>query len=120
MLVLKIATTGAAAAKSCATGAAAALQARLCILLLKSMISGCALQVRLCLDKKDYVRAQILSRKISTRAFVERRGEAKGDIGIEGERIACFAINRCMRCFCVCVGSRHVAGNRCVRGLWRC
>lgn len=29
----------------------------------------CLLQVRLCLDRQDYVRAQILSRKISTRVF---------------------------------------------------
>ena len=44
-------------------------------------------QVRLCLEKKDYVRAQILSRKVSPRAFVERKGEAKGEIGIEGTAI---------------------------------
>lgn len=44
-------------------------------------------QVRLCLDKKDYVRAQILSRKISSKAFVERRGEVAGDIGVEGTAI---------------------------------
>lgn len=44
-------------------------------------------QVRLCLDKKDYIRAQILSRKISPRAFVERKGEGKGEIGIEGTAI---------------------------------
>ncbi|CAM6090625.1 unnamed protein product [Calypogeia fissa] len=34
-------------------------------------------QVRLCLDRKDYVRAQILSRKISTRAFVVETGKDK-------------------------------------------
>lgn len=45
------------------------------------------LQVRLCLDKKDYVRAQILSRKVSPRAFVERKGEGQGEIGIEGTAI---------------------------------
>lgn len=44
-------------------------------------------QVRLCLDKQDFVRAQILSRKISPRAFVERKGEGKGEIGIEGTAI---------------------------------
>ena len=44
-------------------------------------------QVRLCLDKKDFIRAQILSRKVSPKAFVERKGEAKGDIGIEGTAI---------------------------------
>ncbi|KAJ9508568.1 hypothetical protein QJQ45_012123 [Haematococcus lacustris] len=44
-------------------------------------------QVRLCLDKQDFVRAQILSRKISPRAFVEKKGEAKGEIGIEGTAI---------------------------------
>lgn len=44
-------------------------------------------QVRLCLDREDYIRAQILSRKISPRAFVEKRGEAKGEIGIEGTAI---------------------------------
>uniref|UniRef100_A0A7R9YZL2 PCI domain-containing protein n=1 Tax=Chlamydomonas euryale TaxID=1486919 RepID=A0A7R9YZL2_9CHLO len=44
-------------------------------------------QVRLCLAKKDYIRAQILSRKISPRAFVERKGESKGEIGIEGTAI---------------------------------
>lgn len=44
-------------------------------------------QADLCLDNGDYVRAQILARKISPRAFVERRGEAQGDIGIEGTAI---------------------------------
>lgn len=44
-------------------------------------------QVRLCLEKKDFIRAQILSRKVSPKAFVERRGEAKGEIGIEGTAI---------------------------------
>lgn len=44
-------------------------------------------QVRLCLAKKDYMRAQILSRKISPKAFVIRTGEAKGEIGIEGTAI---------------------------------
>lgn len=44
-------------------------------------------QVRLCLEKKDFIRAQILSKKISTRAFVERKGEGQGDIGIEGSTI---------------------------------
>lgn len=44
-------------------------------------------QVRLCLDKGDYIRAQILSKKISPRAFVERKGEAQGEIGIEGTAI---------------------------------
>lgn len=45
------------------------------------------LQVRLCLDKQDFIRAQILSRKISPKAFVEKKGEAKGEIGIEGTAI---------------------------------
>lgn len=44
-------------------------------------------QVRLCLAKKDYMRAQILSRKISPKAFVVRHGEGKGEIGIEGTAI---------------------------------
>jgi len=48
-------------------------------------------QVRLCLEKKDYVRAQILSRKVSPRAFVVRKttkkGESTGEIGIEGTSI---------------------------------
>eukprot|EP00877_Chromochloris_zofingiensis_P012276 jgi/Chrzof1/7301/Cz02g18120.t1 len=44
-------------------------------------------QVRLCLAKKDFIRAQILSRKISPRAFVARKGESKGEIGIEGTAI---------------------------------
>uniref|UniRef100_A0A7S0WTH9 PCI domain-containing protein n=1 Tax=Chlamydomonas leiostraca TaxID=1034604 RepID=A0A7S0WTH9_9CHLO len=44
-------------------------------------------QVRLCLDKQDYIRAQILSRKISPKAFVEKKGEGKGEIGIEGTAI---------------------------------
>lgn len=44
-------------------------------------------QVRLCLEKEDYVRAQILSKKISPKAFVERKGEGKGEIGIEGTAI---------------------------------
>ena len=60
-------------------------------------------QVRLCLDKKDFIRAQILSRKVSPKAFVERKGEAKGDIGIEGTAIeapeevrACLGRRRCI------------------------
>ncbi|GBF93932.1 26S proteasome non-ATPase regulatory subunit 12-like [Raphidocelis subcapitata] len=44
-------------------------------------------QVRLCLAKQDYMRAQILARKISPKAFVIRTGEAKGEIGIEGTAI---------------------------------
>jgi len=48
-------------------------------------------QVRLCLERKDYVRAQILSRKISPRAFTAlaaaKKGEATGEIGIEGTAI---------------------------------
>lgn len=44
-------------------------------------------QVRLCLEKQDFIRAQILSRKVSPKAFVERKGEAHGDIGIEGTAI---------------------------------
>ncbi|KAK9823540.1 hypothetical protein WJX72_003562 [[Myrmecia] bisecta] len=44
-------------------------------------------QVRLCLDRKDFIRAQILARKVSTRAFAEipgKKGEAAGEVGIEG------------------------------------
>jgi hypothetical protein len=47
-------------------------------------------QVRLCLDRQDYVRAQILIRKVSSRAFVERpdkKGENAGEVGIEGTTI---------------------------------
>lgn len=44
-------------------------------------------QVRLCLDKEDFIRAHILSKKISPRAFVVHKGEAKGEIGIEGTAI---------------------------------
>jgi len=48
-------------------------------------------QVRLCLERKDYVRAQILSRKVSPRAFTAaaaaKKGEATGEIGIEGTAI---------------------------------
>jgi hypothetical protein len=44
-------------------------------------------QVRLCLAKDDYIRAQILARKISPRAFQIKKGEAKGEIGIEGTAI---------------------------------
>lgn len=44
-------------------------------------------QARLCLDKGDYMRAQIISRKISPKAFVQRRGEGEGEIGIEGTAI---------------------------------
>lgn len=48
-------------------------------------------QVRLCLDRKDFVRAQILARKISPRAFIIKegikRGENTGEIGIEGTAI---------------------------------
>jgi 26S proteasome regulatory subunit N5 len=39
------------------------------------------------LDKQDYVRAHILSKKIAPKAFVERKGEVKGEIGIEGTAI---------------------------------
>jgi 26S proteasome regulatory subunit N5 len=48
-------------------------------------------QVRLCLEKKDYIRAQILSRKVSPKAFmirsVAKKGESSGEIGIEGTSI---------------------------------
>lgn len=47
-------------------------------------------QVRLCLEREDYVRAQILSNKVSPRAFVpkpDRKGDAAGEIGIEGTAI---------------------------------
>lgn len=49
-------------------------------------------QVRLCLARKDYVRAQILSKKISPRAFIPpvtgaKKGENTGEIGIEGTAI---------------------------------
>lgn len=47
-------------------------------------------QVRLCLDRKDYIRAQILSRKVSPRAFVVaagKKGESTGEIGIEGTAV---------------------------------
>jgi hypothetical protein len=41
----------------------------------------------LCLAKKDYIRAQILARKISPRAFQKQQGDSKGEIGIEGTAI---------------------------------
>lgn len=49
-------------------------------------------QVRLCLQRKDYVRAHILSKKVSPRAFAVRpegtkKGESTGEIGIEGTAI---------------------------------
>lgn len=47
-------------------------------------------QVRLCLQRKDYIRAQILSRKVSPRAFAEqpgKKGQATGEVGIEGTAI---------------------------------
>ena len=50
-------------------------------------------QVRMCLERKDYVRAQILSRKISPRAFGSltttgiKKGQGTGEIGIEGTAI---------------------------------
>ena len=45
-------------------------------------------QVRLCLDRQDYVRAQILSRKISTRVFdadlsKEKKKPKEGDNVVE-------------------------------------
>lgn len=36
-----------------------------------------AWQVRLCLDRKDFIRAQILSRKINTRSFTETPKQKK-------------------------------------------
>eukprot|EP00891_Asterochloris_glomerata_P006770 jgi/Astpho2/6770/e_gw1.00103.16.1_t len=47
-------------------------------------------QVRLCLDRGDYVRAMILAKKVSPRAFKvvpNKKGEAAGEIGIEGTTI---------------------------------
>lgn len=44
-------------------------------------------QVRLCLDRGDYVRAQILSKKVAPRAFsppAGKKGETAGEVGIEG------------------------------------
>ena len=43
-------------------------------------------QVRLCLDRKDFTRALILSKKVSPRVFKSRTEEA-GEIGIEGTAI---------------------------------
>lgn len=45
------------------------------------------LQVRLCLGKGDFVRAHILSKKISPRAFVTKAGAEEPAIGIEGTAI---------------------------------
>lgn len=56
----------------------------------RSYVSSFSAQVRLCLARKDYVRAQILIRKVSPRAFVprpEKKGEAAGEVGIEGTTI---------------------------------
>lgn len=50
-------------------------------------VAAAAPQVRLCLAKKDYIRAQILARKISPRAFQKQQGDSKGEIGIEGTAI---------------------------------
>ncbi|CAL5228222.1 g11312 [Coccomyxa viridis] len=47
-------------------------------------------QVRLCLDRKDYIRAHILAKKVSPRAFVEqpnKKGQKEGEVGIEGTTI---------------------------------
>ncbi len=80
-------------------------------------------QVRLCLAKQDYVRAQILSRKVSPRAFVERKGEAQGEIGIEGtaieeaDMVRGLEVRACA-CACVCVGPRALCV-LCWLGGWR-
>lgn len=47
----------------------------------------CRMQVRLCLAKRDFIRAQILARKISPRAFQKQQGDSTGEIGIEGTAI---------------------------------
>lgn len=46
-------------------------------------------QVRLCLDRGDFARGQILLRKVSPRAFVDlnKKGTNVGEIGIEGSMI---------------------------------
>ncbi|EIE19531.1 putative 26S proteasome regulatory subunit [Coccomyxa subellipsoidea C-169] len=47
-------------------------------------------QVRLCLDRKDFIRAQILAKKVSPRAFVDqshKKGQNAGEVGIEGTTI---------------------------------
>lgn len=44
-------------------------------------------QVRTCLEAKDYVRALVLSRKISARAFDTKHGERAGEMGISGETV---------------------------------
>lgn len=46
-------------------------------------------QVRLCLLREDYARAQILLRKVSPRAFVDvdKKGTNTGEVGIEGSVI---------------------------------
>ena len=54
------------------------------------MLTQRPVQVRLCLMRKDYVRAQILIRKVSPRAFVEqpnKKGQNAGEVGIEGTTI---------------------------------
>ena len=58
-------------------------------------------QVRLCLERKDFVRAQILIRKVSPRAFVERpdkKGQNTGEVGIEGTTIEAPAEVRPVLC----------------------
>lgn len=47
-------------------------------------------QVRLCLDRKDFVRAQIMAKKVSPRAFAQqpkKEDQKPGEIGIEGTTI---------------------------------
>jgi hypothetical protein len=61
------------------------LTCRVCLCV--SLLLCLTVQVRLCLAKKDYIRAQILARKISPRAFQKQQGDSKGEIGIEGTAI---------------------------------
>ncbi len=61
------------------------------------------------------MRAQILSRKISPKAFVERKGEGKGDIGIEGTAIEAADEVRscCGGCWQVGLGHATLCRDQC-------
>jgi len=51
-------------------------------------------QMRLCLAKKDFVRAQIVSKKISTKFFSESESDEV--------QVRCLSIVYCMCVYCNC------------------
>jgi hypothetical protein len=95
-----------------------------CCFILRAVCCACV-QVRLCLAKKDYIRAQILARKISARAFQKQQGDSTGEIGIEGtaieeaDAVSAFTAGQGLQVQCAAQPLRmHDSRTCCCQFLW--